>query len=78
MGSRTDDVKHYKKSEKKWKKDLKALKKHNNMLYSITNKSGSRREIKKTNKIRANASKKSSDSSSDYSDSNSSLARDSI
>ena len=48
------------------------------MLYSIAKKSVSRREIKKNKKIRAKASKKSCDSSSDspsdYSDSDSSLA----
>ena len=75
--SRTDTVKQYKKSENKWKKGLKALKKQNKMLYSIANKSDLRCEIKKIKKIRGKASKKGSDSSSDYLDSDSWLASDS-
>ena len=70
MGSRTDYLKQYKKSENKWKKGLKSLKKHKKMLYRISKKSGSRCEIKKISKIRAKASKKISDSSSDDSDYN--------
>ena len=35
VGSRDDNVKQYKKYEKKWKKDLKALKKQTKMLYII-------------------------------------------
>ena len=75
--SRTDAVKQYNKSEKKWKKDLKYLKKKNKMLYSIAKKSGSRCEIKNTKKIRSTASKKSSNSSSDDSDYDSFLANNS-
>ena len=78
MGSRTDAVKQYHKYEKKWKKDLKALKKQNKIIYSIAKKSGSRHDIKKIKNIRAKYSKKTSDSSSDDLDSDSSLARDSI
>ena len=52
VGSRTDTVNQYKKSENKWKKDLKALNNQKNMLYSIAKKSGSRHGIKKTNKIK--------------------------
>ena len=44
--SKADTVKQYKKSEKKWKKNLKALNKKNNILYSLAKKSGLRREIK--------------------------------
>ena len=66
--SRADNVKQYKNSENKWKKELKALKNQSKMLYSIAKKFGSRRDIKKTKKIREKSSKKSSDSSSDYSD----------
>ena len=77
MVNRTDAVKQYQKSENKWKKDMKYLRKQNNMIYSIANKYGSRRDIKKINNIRIKASKKNSDSSSDYSDSDSSLASDS-
>ena len=41
MGSRYEDVKQYKKSEIKWNKYLKALKKQNKLLFSIDKKSGS-------------------------------------
>ena len=77
IGSRTNYVQQYKKSEKKWKKDLKYLQKQNKMLYRISKKSGLRREIKKIKKIREKASKKTSISSSEDWDSESSLARDS-
>ena len=50
MVSRTNYVQQYKKSENKWKKELKALKKQNKIMYSISNKYGSRREIKKIRK----------------------------
>ena len=69
--SSTDSLKQYKRSENKRKKELKSLKKQNKILYSITKKSGSHREIKK---IREKDSKKTINSSSDDSDSNSSLA----
>ena len=46
VGSRDDTVKQYKKSEKKWNKELKALKKQNKMLYSIAKKSVQCRESK--------------------------------
>ena len=68
VGSRNDTVKQYKKSENKRKKDIKALKKKNNMIYSIANKSGLRREINNIKKIRAKVSKKVSKSPSDDSD----------
>ena len=80
MGSRAEAVKQWKKSESKWRKELKDLKKQNKTLFSIANKSGSRRELKKIKKIRAKASKKrcnsSSDSSSDESNSDSLLSSD--
>ena len=44
-GIRNHAVQQYKNSENKWKKELKAPKKQNKMLYSIAKKSGSRREI---------------------------------
>ena len=79
MGSRNEAVKHYKKYEIKWKKYLKSLKKHNKMVFVITNKSGSCCELRKINKIRGKASKKHCNSirgsSSDKLDSNSSLSR---
>ena len=46
LGDRDSAVNHYKKSEQKWKKYLKALKKQNKILYSISKKSGLRRELK--------------------------------
>ena len=52
MVNRADTVKQYNKYKNKWKKNLKALKKQNKILYSIAKKSGSRREINKINKIR--------------------------
>ena len=54
---------------------MKAIKKQNKMLFSMSNHSGSRRELKKINNIRANASKKygSSIRNSFSSDSNYSL-----
>ena len=64
IGSRTHAVKHHKKFEK-WNKELKYLKKQNTILYSIAKKSGPRREIKKIKKIRAEASKNTSVSSSE-------------
>ena len=78
--SRADTLKQYKKSENKWKKELKYLKNKNKMLYIISKKSGSHREIKKIKKIRAKDSKKgchsNSGSFSDNLDSNSLLVRD--
>ena len=43
IGSRNNAVQQYNKSENKWKKDLKYIKKKNKMLYSIAKKSISRR-----------------------------------
>ena len=43
MGSRADNVKQYKRSENKRKKELKALKKQKKKLYIIDKKSGLRR-----------------------------------
>ena len=78
MGNRSDTMKQYKKSEKKLNKELKSLNNQNKIIYSITNKYGSRREIKNIKKIWVKYSKKgrhySSGSSGDYLDSNSSLA----
>ena len=78
IGMRNIAVQQYKKSEKRQKKDLKSLKKKNQMLYSITKKSVLGREINKIKNIRAKSSKKTSVSSSDDWDYDSSLARDSI
>ena len=81
MVSMAESVKQYKRSKSKRKTEIKSLKKQNKILYIITNKSGSRREIKNIKKIRAKDSKKRRDdrinSSSDNSDSNSYLSRDS-
>ena len=59
----------------KWKKEVKDLKNQNKMLYSIAKKSGSRHKIKKIKNIRAEASNKTSFSSSEDRDSDYSLAR---
>ena len=81
LGNRDDVINNYKKSEQKQKKYLKYFKKQNKMLLRISQKYGSRREPKKTNKIKAKASKKRSYSiiSSSRSDlySDSSLSSDS-
>ena len=76
--NRNKAVKQYQKSENKWKREMKPLKKQNKMLFSKTRCSGSRREPKKINKIRAKESKKhkSSSSSSSSSDYDSSLSSD--
>ena len=76
IGSRNNAVQQHKKYEKKWKKDLKALKKQNKILYSITKKSGSRHEIQKINNTRKEASKDTYSSGEDW-DYDSSLASDS-
>ena len=57
LGNRTDAVKHYKKSEQKWKMELKDLNKQNNMLFSMSKKPGLYCDIKN---IRAEASKRRS------------------
>ena len=57
IGSRTHALQQHNKSEKKWKKEMKHLKKKNKMQYSISKKYGSIHEIKKVKKIRAEASK---------------------
>ena len=78
IGNRDDSVKNYNKSEHKWKKDLKSLKKKNKILFSAAKNSGSRCELNNINNIRSKASKKcrypSSDSSRSESDSDSSLS----
>ena len=81
MGSRYGSVKQQKRSESKWKKELKALKKQNTIIYSIAQKSGAHREIKNINKIMSKATKKHRGDSINYSgdklDSNYSLSSDS-
>ena len=67
MGSRDESIKQYKKFEIKWKKELKDLKKQNNMIFRISKKSGLCRKLKKINNIREKASKKRCDSSRDSS-----------
>ena len=46
LGNRANTLKQYKNSEHKLKKELKALKNQNKMLYSIAKNFGSRRELK--------------------------------
>ena len=76
--NKADSIKHYKKSEQKWKMYLRSLKKQNKMIFSMAKKSGSRRYIKE---IKVKSSKKcsyySSNISSNDSDSGSSLSSDS-
>ena len=68
-GSRNHAMQQHKKSENKWKKELKALKKQKK-LYIIAKKSGSRREIQKIKNIRKEDLKDTYYSSEDW-DSNS-------
>ena len=58
MGIRAEAVKRYKRSESKCKKEIKALKKQNKILYRISNKFGTSREIKKIDNMRSKGSKK--------------------
>ena len=51
-------VNHYQKYEKKWKRYLEALKKKNNIIFSMAKLLGSHLELKKINKIHAKESKK--------------------
>ena len=51
MVRRAEAVKNCKKSESKWKKEVKAQKKQNKMLFSIAKKSGSCREPKNIKNI---------------------------
>ena len=75
MGSRTDAVKQYNKSGNKQEKDLKDIKKQNKILYRISEKPSSHREIKKIKQITEKAYMKTNDYSSDDLESDSSLAR---
>ena len=81
MGNGSDAINNYQKNEKKWKRDLKALKNQRKIIFSMDKKSGLRREHKKIKKIKEKSSKKcsysSSNSSSSDSDSGSSLFSDS-
>ena len=81
LGSRSKVVKQYKKSQNKWKKDLKALNEKNKKVYSIFKKFGSCRELKKIKKIKSEAYKKLCNSIIDFSINekyyDSSLSRDS-
>ena len=81
MGSRYKAVNQYNQSESKWNRELKSLKKKNQIIYRITKKSGSHHEIKKIKKIRDKASRKRRDDSINYSikksDSDYSLSSDS-
>ena len=66
LGSRVDDLKQYKSSKHKWKKYLKDFKKQK-MIYRISKKSGSHRDLKNIKNTRAKASKKRDNSSSESS-----------
>ena len=69
LGNRSAAVQQYHKSEKKCKRGLKALKKQNKMLFSMSKLFGSRREFKKIKNICVKKYKKH-----DYSSSNSSIS----
>ena len=58
IGGRYEAEKQYTDPESKWNKGLKYLKKQNKMLYSISNKFGSRCELKNIKNIRAKYTKK--------------------
>ena len=81
LGNKYEAVKQFKKSKNKWKKELKALKKQNKIMYSISKKSGLRHKLNNIKNIKAKASKKhsnySSEPSRDELDSDPSLSRDS-
>ena len=74
--SMTRAVQQHKKSGN-FQKELKTLKNQNKMLYRISKKSGSIREIQKIKKTRKEASKETN-SSSEERDSDSSLASNNI
>ena len=63
LGYRDDSVKHYKKSEHKWKKYMKYLKNQNKIIFSIAKNSISHCELNKIKNIRANASQNKNKSS---------------
>ena len=76
--NRITDFKQYLKTEKKWKRELKDIKKQNKMLFIMAKRSGSRHELKSINNVRAKSSKKHGYSISDSSsrDYDSSLSSD--
>ena len=80
LGNRSDYVKHYIKYKHKWRKDTNYLKNQNKMIYSLSKKSGSHRELKNIKKIKAKASNNHrysiSNSSTSESDSYSYLSSD--
>ena len=56
LGNRGDAHKQHRNSGHKQKKELKALRKKDKMIYRITNNSGLRRELKNTKNIKAKIS----------------------
>ena len=73
LGNRADAVKHYQKTENKWKRELKNIRKQNTTLFSMAKLLGSLLELKKINNTHSKVSKKNiyyiSDSSSSDPDS---------
>ena len=69
LGNRANFVNHYQKTEKKWRREMKTLKKQKNMLFTMADKSVSCHEIKKINKMNFKVSKKLSYSGSNISNS---------
>ena len=61
--NRANVVKRYQKTEKKWEKELKSLKKQTNILFRMSKRSDSCCELKKIKKFKSKASKKNSKSS---------------
>ena len=67
LGNKDETMKQFNKYKNKWKKEMKALKKQNKMMYSTAKKSGLRRELKNIKNIKAKACNERSYSSRNYS-----------
>ena len=59
LGNKAVAVNQYQKSENKWTGELEYIKKQNKMLFRMSKRSGSRRELKKIKKIKKIRSKAS-------------------
>ena len=71
LGNRYSSAKQYQKSDKKYKMEMKYIKKQNNIIFGMANLSDSRHELKKIKKIYAKAPKKHDYPRSDRSSSDS-------
>ena len=76
LGNRNEAVKKFQKYAKKWRRELKSLKKQNKIIFRMTKRSGSHHELKKIKNIRSKApmNNESSNNSSSSSDSDYSLS----